>query len=495
MTAGTRPLSVLMVCAHEPSLDPRIRWEAEGAANRFSVSVLGLNRDDGSLPQDEMVGAYRVIRLQPNSVSPAYYFWRLKDVVPNRLRVPLGILVVLLWPLLVLAEILLRSLRCIVRPIFRWILSWTVRLVTVSLFVGAVRSLLLSGLVRGRLVARVQYILAVLRVQFARATSLFWNYLRDAGQKPDVIHCNDLDTLLVGVLAKQHYGCRLIFDAHEFYPHSDPDGRWIDIAFFSRLEKFLIRRADAVVTVNPLLAIAMRDAYGLEQVYSVPNAEPWTKPLPKTAQVSEMEQLAGGRARFLFQGRFTPGRGIEELIEGWALVDGSRAALFLRGPDNIWRQAAMALAARLGLLGRSVYFLDAVAEDRLVAAAAEAEIGIIPYKPLIINDRLSCPNKLSQYLHAGLMVVANDLPYVKSVLTEAQAGLFYNSADLGTLTVAVSRILDDPELLRRSRGNALRFAREQFNWQAQAKVLHDLYDPAGAVQESTAPPAVTRAAE
>src|SRR5439155_10191173 len=116
----------------------------------------------------------------------------------------------------------------------------------------------------------------------------------------------------------------------------------------------------------------------------------------------------------------------------------------------------------LGLLGRSVFFLDAVAEAELVAAAAEAEIGIVPYRPLIINDRLSCPNKLSQYLHAGLMVIANDLPYVKSVLTDAQAGLFYNSANLDTLAAVVHRIADDPELLRRSRENALRFAHDCF---------------------------------
>jgi glycosyltransferase involved in cell wall biosynthesis len=74
------------------------------------------------------------------------------------------------------------------------------------------------------------------------------------------------------------------------------------------------------------------------------------------------------------------------------------------------------------------------------------------------------------------MVIVNDLPYVKSVLIEAQAGLWYNSADLGTLAAAVHLAVDDPQLLRRSRENALRFAREQFNWQIQAKVLYALYN-------------------
>jgi glycosyltransferase involved in cell wall biosynthesis len=222
----------------------------------------------------------------------------------------------------------------------------------------------------------------------------------------------------------------------------------------------------------------------------VPNAEPWVETRPKPARGSQMERLAAGRTRFLFQGRFTRGRGIEELIEGWTRIDGEQAALFLRGPGNIWRQGAMSRAAQLGLLDRSVFFLEAVKEEQLVASAGEAEVGIIPYKPLVINDRLCCPNKLSQYLHAGLMVIANNLPYVKSVLTEAEAGLSYDSTDLGTLAAVVSRIVADPELLWRSRENALRFARKQFNWQVQGETLYALYHCASVIEESALPDAV-----
>ncbi len=87
------------------------------------------------------------------------------------------------------------------------------------------------------------------------------------------------------------------------------------------------------------------------------------------------------------------------------------------------------------------------------------------------------------------MVLANDLPYVKSVLSEAEAGLFYTSADLATLVAAVSAILDDPALLRRGRENARRFARECFNWQVQGEVLLALYQGADAAQPEPAMPA------
>lgn len=318
--------------------------------------------------------------------------------------------------------------------------------------------------------------LSCLRHRFSPAAVLFWNIIRDMPEKPDVVHCNDLDTLLVGVLAKMWYGCRLVYDAHEFYPHSDPSGRWLDITFFSMIERLLIRHVDAVVTVNRLLAEAIGGAYGLTEVHAVANAEPWTGPCAKPLG-TQMDRLASGRRKFLFQGRFAPGRGIDELITAWAKADSTRVALFLRGPDNMWRRNAMMLAAELDLLDRSVYFLDAVTEEQLITAAAEADVGIIPYRPLIINDRLSCPNKLSQYLHAGLMVIANDLTFVKSLVTEAQAGLTYNSAMPDSLINVVNRIVDDPELLRRSQENALRFARERFNWQIEGEKLYALYYP------------------
>jgi len=100
---------------------------------------------------------------------------------------------------------------------------------------------------------------------------------------------------------------------------------------------------------------------------------------------------------------------------------------------------------------------------------------VIPYKPVAINDRFSCPNKLSQYLHAGLMIITNDLPYVRSVVERAQAGLFYRSDDISTLVSVVGRVASDPNMLRRYKENARAFACKKFNWQAQMDVLHNVY--------------------
>src|SRR5579864_1248409 len=243
---------VLMICAHPPSADPRIAWEANSASREFDVTVLGFAASsDTARPQAE-ASPYRVIRLPYAPRSPLFYFRWFTAVVSPIERAALVVAGVLLLPVAVAARALLLLVRMMLGD------DRTTRLIPND-------------------VRRVFYIVGNLRFQFAPATASFWTYIRSMPEKPDVVHCNDLDTLLIGVLAKRRYGSRVVFDAHEFFPVSDSLCRPLDIAFFTAIEKRLIVQADEVVTVSPPLAEAMRTAYALPHVHSVPNAEPWVE--------------------------------------------------------------------------------------------------------------------------------------------------------------------------------------------------------------------------
>jgi glycosyltransferase involved in cell wall biosynthesis len=460
-------LRVLMVCAHEPTMDPRIRWEAEQAGPSFDVTVLGFSKEDGSKPELEFSSGYKIIRLTRCEASPLEYILHLKATLARPTQLAMLLLALPIWPVLILTEIVFRLLRQVQRLLRR--------LTTVSLLIEMTRNPARSRFGHHGVFNRIEFIILSMRRVFAPAAHVFWNHICNMQPKPDVVHCNDLETLLVGVLARKKFGCRLIYDAHEFWPFADSLCTWVDKWFFLLLEGILIKKVDAVVSVSPMLSDAIRRTYGLKHVHTVPNVEPWVAHRAPLAKPSPMACLAEGRVKFLFQGRFTIARGIEEIIRAWNHVDGKEAALFLRGPDNTWKTRAMELATRLGLLNNSVYFLDAVSEDELVSAAAEADVGIVPYLPIAINERLACPNKLSQYLHAGLMIITNDLPYVKSVVQEANAGLCYNSSDISTLAQAVMQVINDPGLLHACKQNALRFARDNFNWQNRGDLFLNLY--------------------
>jgi glycosyltransferase involved in cell wall biosynthesis len=462
-----RKLRVLMVCAHEPAADPRISWAARWAASAFDVTVIGFAAE-ASDADIRTTDEYRIVRLRRGRGSVGRYLWLLKDVATSTQYAVIVLLILIGAPILLMTEVAL-SLASMAARRFDALRQGSPRAVGRTSVSGVISR------VRNSLLGRLRFIFYAMRHQFAPSADLFGQWIRRLAQKPDIIHCNDLDTLLVGIVAKVRFGSRVVYDAHEFYPESHVEGRWLDTRLLTALERYLIRKADAVVTVNPMLAEVMRRVYGLAHVYSVPNAEWWIEPGDRSPFHSRMTSAARGRVKVLFQGRFADGRGIEELLEGWAQVDGDRAALFLRGPDNTSRRSAIEQARTLALLDRSVFFLDPVPEDMLVSAAAEADIGVIPYRPLIRNDQFSCPNKLSQYLHAGLMVVTNDLPYVKSVIHDAGAGLSYDSSVPTSFAAVINRTIGDRQLLDKCRQNALRYARQSFNWQCYAKTLEGLY--------------------
>src|SRR5207247_2848844 len=64
-----------------------------------------------SAPDNQDTGSYKVVRLQRLDVSPAYYLWRLKDVLPEPLLASLIVVGILLYPLLVVGELLVRTFR------------------------------------------------------------------------------------------------------------------------------------------------------------------------------------------------------------------------------------------------------------------------------------------------------------------------------------------------------------------------------------------------
>src|SRR5437773_9632321 len=108
MASNGKRLKVMMICAHEPTLDPRIRWEAEGAASRFDVTVLGFNHPGRLLPEREKINGYLVIRLKPKEVSGLHYFLQLASMMRKRISIPLVAALYFLSPALLTGEGLAR---------------------------------------------------------------------------------------------------------------------------------------------------------------------------------------------------------------------------------------------------------------------------------------------------------------------------------------------------------------------------------------------------
>jgi glycosyltransferase involved in cell wall biosynthesis len=275
----------------------------------------------------------------------------------------------------------------------------------------------------------------------------------------DAIVAADLPALPAAILLAAFFGVPVVFDAHEYWPEADLGSADFEQQFWERLERQLLPHTALRATVSSGLARLMERQYGLPFML-LPNAEPLASQCGPHAQPH-----AGQPCVFLFQGGFARGRGIELLIAAWPDVC-EDAHLVLRGPLGEWRDRMIALAREGGLLDQRVFFPPPVDESQMIAAACEAAVGLVPYEPQGANHQHCCPNKVSQYMAAGLAILANDTSFVREVVEAAGAGLVVDFSNRQALVEAINRLAADTPLRQAHADAARRYFAQSFHWEA-----------------------------
>ncbi len=291
--------------------------------------------------------------------------------------------------------------------------------------------------------------------------------LADAGTRirdAHVIVAINLPSLLPALVLKALLGVPVIYEALEYWPEVDPAQEEFEEKFWRELESRLVRLVQHRGTVTPQLATLMQDKYGVE-FYSVPNCIPLERDAESRCAAPPVPILETQKqVRFLFQGTFSPFRGLELLIRAWEKTN-NRAILILRGPDNQFKKEMVKLAQATGLMGDRILFLPAVdAVDLVSAADKDGDVGLIPYEPKGVNYSNCSPNKLGQYLAASLPILANNTNFVSEIVCASSSGMAIDFSKESQLVEAVERLCDD-EFRVHCKVNSRIYFESYFNWQ------------------------------
>jgi glycosyltransferase involved in cell wall biosynthesis len=307
----------------------------------------------------------------------------------------------------------------------------------------------------------VQHTINAIQTQDVIAGTLYQR-AKSVSIPPKVIICHDIYALEAAIRLKHLFGTPVIYDSHEVWPEADLQASKLQKAYVISLERKLIRQADIVITVNRQIARYLENLYGIKNVLSVPNAE------PLITHTDINDRPVNFPIRFLLQGQASPGRGFEELLESWSTLHDTRAVLILRCPENPFFDC-LQMRFRDMISNGQVIIAHPVKETELINAASQADVGIIPYGGPTLNHVYACPNKLSQYMQAGLAILHNsDQEFVSDVINRYKCGLSYNSKDTSTLTAGVRYFINNPEGLKDMQHNSVRAAQSEFNWGFQS---------------------------
>ena len=342
----------------------------------------------------------------------------------------------------------------------------------------------LPGLVRrplGKLYRRIRPCPAKDMVAYFMATTPPGPY--------DAIHCHDLQTLPAGLslLARQGGGAKVLYDSHELFPLQYPPGRLRRA--WQAIERESIGRADHVITVNESVAGEIAREYGLPRPTVLYNschyapvhgdaarfAAHFGLPTdsPSVAPRETHGQDAHATFRVMFQGNWTTQRNVEALVLAFdTLGDGFHLFLLGGGP-------AEKRVRRLAGRGRwrNVHLGPWVAAQEMMGFLSHVQAGIIPYQGGLPNNYFCSPNKLFEYIEAGVPVCAADLPELRRIVA-CGIGRVYTMETADPIAQALR------DLANRCRGGefgaeASAAARREYGWAAQARCLLKVYEQLG----------------
>lgn len=286
-------------------------------------------------------------------------------------------------------------------------------------------------------------------------------------RKADTIHCNDLDGLLVGVLCKfTRKKLHLIYDTHEFASNDVPYESKISQKIKYVLERILIRFAEQVITVSESIAVAYSDLYKIPKPHVVHNCPQYVEQ-SRHNLFRDKFAIRDDQTIFLYQGGFGPGRGIEILLDVFSQFTTDKNILVFMG-YGILESEILNKAENF----KTIFFHEAVPPSILLDYTSSADFGVIFYEDSCLNHRFCLPNKLFEYLMAGVPVITSQLLEIQRLVESQNIGVvaFDNTAS-GFREAVMSSIGRDVELM----SNNVRRIRKKFCWENQEKVLLTVY--------------------
>lgn len=284
--------------------------------------------------------------------------------------------------------------------------------------------------------------------------------------RPDIIHVNDWPCLPVGARAAERLGVPFLYDSHEFALGEQEERllwRLVFRPYIAAIERPLIRRAAAVITVGEKLADILREVHGLPETPTVIRNVPTYEAIPF--------RPTGSNIRILYHGVFNPNRGLEAVIRSvplWA----PPYTLTLRGVGNPgYLDSLKELVQELGIQAR-VEFAPAVLATELIRHAATADVGIFLAPVDTPQSRYCLPNKLFEYAMAGLAQCVSHAEEMARLVEHFHMGVIINGEDPGAIAESINALT--PTRLDTLRRNALEAAR-QLCWEHEQEHLLAVY--------------------
>jgi glycosyltransferase involved in cell wall biosynthesis len=290
--------------------------------------------------------------------------------------------------------------------------------------------------------------------------------------RSSIILSNDLDTLLPAWIVSKIRGRKLVYDSHEYFTEAEGllHNRWAK-KVWTAVESVIFPRLESVYTVNESIASIYRNKYGVDVrvVRNMPRLS-GSKPSDEPELPSELRGRIGDRKVLIIQGAFFD-RDRGALAAAKAMEFLPEAVLLLIGSGLEWNEVAE--QKELWPWQERIIQYPRLPYAQLRRFTALAHLGLSLDASKCLNYYYSLPNKLFDYIHAGIPVLCSDLPELRHVIQSYEVGEVVQDLSPVALAGAMRHCLEEKRLTF-YRSNTLR-ASQELNWEKEERVLASIF--------------------
>jgi glycosyltransferase involved in cell wall biosynthesis len=288
-----------------------------------------------------------------------------------------------------------------------------------------------------------------------------------ADYSPTTIIAHSILTLPGCIFAGERLRVPVIYDCHELERGtiSASSGMW---KFFTAwLEKTFLPKASAVIVVNDSIADWYENEYGFRPyvLKAYPDARWQSVDSDKTKFRSKFG-IPENDIIFLYQGLLSKGRRVEQLIDVFEQAASDRHLVFMGYGElePLVREAASRCSR--------IHFHEAVPPDQLLHYTTSADVGISGVENTCLSYYYALPNKIMEYIHAGIAVLSPDFPEMRKVVLENKCGWVHEEST-DSIRTQVNN-LTKAEIAEKAANSVV--ARSSLTWESQEHVLIEVIE-------------------
>lgn len=288
--------------------------------------------------------------------------------------------------------------------------------------------------------------------------------------KADIYHAVDVDTLAAAFWAAGKTGGKVIYEARELYTELEPlKGRNLVRSFWGNLEKRLIGKAARVVTINNSIADELCRRYEIRRpdiIRNVARSPDGIQPVDLRAKFG----IPDDHKIIVYQGVLRRGQGLLYQLDILSYLD--RVVMMFIGGGPI-ESTLKEKASSLNVDNR-VIFAGRVTPDELLNYTASADAGILLMEDIALNNRLALPQKLFQYLSAGIPQIVSPMPEISRFVKDEKTGVVVSLEDPREAAETIAGFIFDENLYSAVRENCGKSSLKN-NWENESIKWVEIY--------------------